>query len=119
MRVMQSFLMFFYILDQCYEQCPENDLGGFLGSISPELWGDGRPMDKAVYDDWKERNDTALLNSQNIIDATLDFLKYYQTKFGFHFPKTQSILENTNRIEMLEKAAVKTDWMYQKYGYRD
>ena len=31
MRVMQSFLMFFYILDQCYEQCPENDLGGFLG----------------------------------------------------------------------------------------
>ena len=36
MRVMQSFLMFFYILDQCYEQCPENDLGGFLGSISPE-----------------------------------------------------------------------------------
>ena len=41
MRVMQSFLMFFYILDQCYEQCPENDLGGFLGSISPELWEDG------------------------------------------------------------------------------
>ena len=53
MRVMQSFLMFFYILDQCYEQCPENDLGGFLGSISPELWGDGKPMDKAVYNDWK------------------------------------------------------------------
>ena len=44
MKEMQSFLMFFYILDQCYDQCPENDLGGFLGSISPELWEDGKPM---------------------------------------------------------------------------
>ena len=91
MRVMQSFLMFFYILDQCYEQCPENDLGGFLGSISPELWEDGKPMDKAVYNDWKDRNDVALLNNQNIISATLDFLQFYQTKFGFDFSKTQTI----------------------------
>ena len=119
MRVMQSFLMFFYILDQCYEQCPENDLGVFLGSISPELWEDGKPMDKAVYNDWKDRNDVALLNSQNIINATLDFLRIYQTKFGFDFSKTQSILKNKNGIEMLEKAAAKTDLMYQKYNYND
>ena len=66
MKEMQSFLMFFYILDQCYDQCPENDLGGFLGSISPELWEDGKPMDEAVYNDWKDRNDASLLNSQNI-----------------------------------------------------
>ena len=119
MRVMQSFLMFFYILDQCYEQYPENDLGGFLGSISPELWGDGKPMDKAVYNDWKVQNDAALLNSQNIINATLDFLQFYQAKFGFDFSKTRSILENTSSIEMLEKAATKTDLMYQKYNYHD
>lgn len=119
MRVMQSFLMFFYILDQCYEQYPENDLGGFLGSISPELWGDGKPMDKAVYNDWKVQNDAALLNSQNIINATLDFLQFYQAKFGFDFSKTRSILENTSSIEMLEKAATKTDLMYQKYNYND
>jgi len=119
MRVMQSFLMFFYILDQCYEQCPENDLGGFLGAISPELWEDGKPMDKAVYNDWKARNDVAFLTSQNIIGATLDFLRFYQAKFGYDFSKTQSILENTDGIEMLEKAAVKTDVMYQKYNYND
>lgn len=53
MKEMQSFLTFFYILDQCYEICPENDLGGFLGAISPELWADGRPIDQAVYHDWK------------------------------------------------------------------
>ena len=119
MRVMQSFLMFFYILDQCYEQCPENDLGGFLGAISPELWEDGKPMDKAVYNDWKDRNDVALLNNQNIISATLDFLQFYQTKFGFDFSKTQSILENTGESEMLEKAATKTDLMYKKHNYHD
>ncbi len=119
MRRMQSFLMFFYILDQCYEQCPENDLGGFLGAISPELWGDGKPMDEAVYNDWKVRNDVAFLTNQNIIDATLDFLRFYQTKFGFDFSKTQSILENTNGIKMLEKAATKTNLMYQKYNYND
>lgn len=119
MRVMQSFLMFFYILDQCYEQCPENDLGVFLGSISPELWEDGKPMDKAVYNDWKDRNDVALLNNQNIISATLDFLQFYQTKFGFDFSKTQSILENTGESEMLEKAATKTDLMYKKHNYHD
>ena len=119
MRVIQSFLMFFYILDQCYEQCPENDLGGFLGDISPELWEDGKPMDKAVYNDWKDQNDAALLNSQNIINAALDFLQFYQTKFGFDFSKTQIILENTAGIEMLEKAAAKTDLMYQKHNYDD
>lgn len=116
---MQSFLMFFYILDQCYEQCPEKDLGGFLGAISPELWGDGEPMDKAVYNEWKDKNDIALLNNQNIINATLDFLRFYQIKSGFDFSKTQSILENTEGIEMLEKAVAKTDLMYQKYNYDD
>ncbi len=119
MKEMQSFLMFFYILDQCYDQCPENDLGGFLGSISPELWEDGKPMDEAVYNDWKDRNDASLLNSQNIINAAIDFLRFYQTKFGFDFSKTQSILENTVGIEMLEKAATKTDLMYQKHSYDD
>lgn len=116
---MQSFLMFFYILDQCYEQCPENDLGGFLGAISPELWEDGKPMDKAVYNDWKERNDVVLLNSQNIVDTALDFLRFYQTKFGFNFSKTQIILENIVDGEMLKKAIDKTDLMYQRYNYDD
>lgn len=119
MRVMQSFLIFFYILDQCYEQCSENELGGFLGSISPELWEDGKPMDKAVYNDWKDRNDVALLNSQNIVNATLDFLRFYQTKFGCDFSKTLIILENTVGNEMLEKAVAKTDLMYQKHNYDD
>jgi len=50
---MESFLVLFYILDQCYEMCQENDLGGFLGMISPEMLEDGKPVDTAVYVDWK------------------------------------------------------------------
>ena len=47
---MQSFLIFFYILDQCYDQCyrnkevEEDDLPWFLGAICPELWTDGNIM---------------------------------------------------------------------------
>lgn len=49
MRIMQSFLIFFYILDQCWDQCyaerevEEDDLPWFLGAICPELWGMGSP----------------------------------------------------------------------------
>lgn len=119
MRVMQSFLMFFYILEQCYEECQEDDLGGFLGIISPELWEDGKTMDKVVYNDWKDRNDVLYLNNQNIINATLDFLQFYQKKLGFDFSKTQIILENETGIEILQKAVNKTDLMYQKHNYDD
>lgn len=31
---------FFYILDPCDTLCKENEPGGSLGPISPELWGD-------------------------------------------------------------------------------
>lgn len=41
MKTMQSFLILFYILDRRFNQCKEDDLGGFLGAISPELCGDG------------------------------------------------------------------------------
>ena len=44
-------LDFFYILDQGYNQCKKDDLGGFLGAISPELWEDGQPADKAIFND--------------------------------------------------------------------
>lgn len=53
MKVSESFLLFFYLLDQCYDICEEDDLGGFLGAISPELWGDEIPADLAILADWK------------------------------------------------------------------
>ena len=119
MKAMQSFLMFFYILDQCYEQCPENDMGVFLGVVSPELWEDGKPMDKAVYNDWQDQNEVALLNNKNIKNATINFLKYYQTKSGLNFSKTISIIQNTANEEMIDNAINRTNMMYLKHGYDD
>lgn len=88
MKRMQSFLMLFYILDQCYAQCQEDDLGGFLGAISPELWEDGNPMDKAVYIDWKNKINSSILNNQNIIKAICCFLEDYERKYHYNFKKT-------------------------------
>ena len=91
MRAMQSFLMFFYILDQCYEKHQTDDLGGFLGSISPELWEDGKPMDQAVYNDWINRNNIIAINNENIVNAVCIFLEYYQIEFGYDFSKTSGV----------------------------
>ncbi len=36
---MLTFLMFFYLMDECYDKYQDDDLGMFLSSISPEIWG--------------------------------------------------------------------------------
>lgn len=116
MKEMQSFLMFFYILDQCYEICPENDLGGFLGTISPELWTDGRPIDQAVYYDWKTQNDVSLINRQNITDSILKFLVFYEN-YKYNFSKTKIVLRDVVDKKMIQAAIDKTDILYQRYNY--
>ena len=67
MKIMQSFLIFFYILDQGYSECQEDDLGGFLGAISPELWADGQPMDKSIFSDWVKISNLETVDAGNII----------------------------------------------------
>lgn len=115
---MQSFLVFFYILDQGYSQCQEDDLGGFLGAISPELWADGRPMDKSIYDDWLKFSDPETIDIGNIIERTRAFLEYYEKKFGFNFLQTKQWLIFSNR-DMVEKAYAGAQMMYEKFCYDD
>lgn len=119
MRLMQSFLAFFYVLDQCYDKCREDDLGGLLGSISPDLWEDGKPIDQAVLNDWRDRNKIELLNNHNILRAIYDFLEYYQQKFGYNFSETKVLLEKTVNDEMITRALDKASEMYQRYDYSD
>ena len=54
MKDMYSFLVFFHLLDKCYEECKDVDFACFLSSSSPELWGGGKPVDIAIYEDWVE-----------------------------------------------------------------
>ncbi len=118
MKMMQSFLTFFYILDQCYEQCPEEDLGGLLGVALPETWQDGQPIDKAILNDWKEISNPDTVNEQNIIEKTYGFLDYYEKQFGFNFVKTKQWLTMSNR-QVVENAIVNSSVMYEKYAYND
>lgn len=119
MKVMQSFLMLFYILDQCFELCAENDLGGLLGIISPELWQDGRPIDGSVMKDWQQISNPKDVNADNIIDKITLFLCYYEEEFGFHFSDTKRILFTLKDSNIIEKAIIKTQEMYLKYDYYD
>ena len=119
MRTMQSFLTFFYILDQCYEQCQEDDLGGFLGAISPEIWEDGQPMDKAIFNDWQKISNPSTINEQNVVKKTYDFLNYYEKQFGFKFAKTKQWLIMLNNQTVVENAILKTQGMYEKFNYNN
>lgn len=99
-----SFLDFFYILDDAYNQCKEDDLGGFLGAISPEIWEDGKPIDKAIFNDWQKFCKPETINENNIIKRTYDFLDYYEKKFEFDFSKTKRWLISIDDKEIVKKA---------------
>ena len=117
MKTMQSFLIFFYILDQGYNQCKEDDLGGFLGAISPELWGDGQPADKAIFNDWQKISNPKAVDVNNIVERTYTFLGYYEQEFGFNFSETKQWLLQATKESVVKKAYDKAQLMYQKFQY--
>ena len=99
---MKSFYEMFYILDRCYEICSEDDLGGLLGAISPELWG-GRPMDWAMYEDWEEYCHGKGKNL-DIIQRIYSFLLMYEEQFGFNFSQTRQVLKSSISSEHIAAA---------------
>lgn len=116
---MQSFLIFFYLLDMCYNLIPEDDLGGMLGAISPMLWEDGRPMDSSVYNDWKKTLTRVEFNRSNIVKTACSFLEEYERKYGFNFSQTKRTLLSAVDEDILEKAFLYASQMNTKYQYQD
>ena len=116
---MKSFLMFFYILDQCYADCKGDDLGAFLGAISPEIWADGYPADKAILNDWKELNRRQKISEKNILENTYDFLTYYELHFGFDFSETKPYLKEKLTNQIIKNALQKSCIIYEKHHYKD
>ena len=101
---MDSFLVFFYILEQCYTLCHEDDLDGFLGAISPELWTDGKPIDIAIYNDWQTNNKNMKLDPVSIVIRIYELLETYEKKFGYDFSKTKKTLISDITEEMIREA---------------
>lgn len=114
---MESFLLCFYILDQCYDFNPKDDLGGFLGAISPELWEDGVPIDKAIYNDWKSVYPQNQNNS--FIDKVIIFLEYEEKNYFFDFNETKKILRENDKEEFINIAKEKVKELCCKFKYED
>lgn len=122
MKEMESFLMMFYILDQCYWRYQEyelGDLGGFLGSISPEIWEDAYPIDMAKYIDWKKMNPPDTVNSQNIVKKIYKFLHVYEKEYGYRFGETKECLSKIELEDVLDNIYEKVQKMYEKYKFSD
>ncbi len=117
MNTMQSFLMLFYILDQCYDDCPEESLGGLLGAISPELWSDGQPADKAMLLDWVDFCRGETVNAKNIVQKISGFLEHYEKRFGFDFVQTKRWLTLQISKTVVETATEKAAETYRRFGY--
>ena len=117
MKTMQSFLMMFYILDQCFDRFPEESLGGLLGAISPEIWEDGQPADRAVLHDWEKISHPETVTTHNIAKKICDFLEYYEMRFGFCFGKTKQRLLSQEVDEFVVNAVKRTVEMYKKFEY--
>ena len=122
MKDMESLLMMYFILDQCYWKDQEDMMGAFLGEISPDLLTDGRPADEAVLGDWKKSIPIPIkdLTNENILQYIRSFLEDYQKEFGSGrpFEKTLKRLQEVSE-EDIREAAIKTREAYNKYHYDD
>lgn len=126
MKDMQSFLVFYYIMDKCYFACCQSlnededfYLGGFVSGICPELWGAGRPITNADYSEWKEQTDIPSLNKENIVDAVIHFLDDYEKRYQFDFGNAQETVRQIADREMVEEAFAYAQRMYDEYQYDD
>ena len=122
MKDMESLLMMYFILDQCYWKDQEDMMGAFLGEISPDLLTDGGPADEAVLGDWKKSIPIPIkdLTNENILQYIRSFLEDYQKEFGSGrpFEKTLKRLQEVSE-EDIREAAIKTKTAYNKYHYDD
>lgn len=89
---MKSFFQMFYLLDQCYNKCKQDDTGVFLGAISPEIWEHGMPADMAVLNDWTKQFEEITIDESNLKSVTMKFLLYYEENYGFSFYQLKDFL---------------------------
>ena len=117
MRPIYSVLTVFYILDHCYALCEEDALGAFLGMISPEIWTDGLPSDKAIYDDWKESVEDKDVTEDNVLEWGLDFVKAYGKRLDFDFSQTIAILQKPITKDVIAEAMQKAEEKCRRHQY--
>lgn len=104
---MEMFLICFFILDHCYFINYENDLGGILGAMSPDLMIDGKPMDMAFLINWEKICSSYTMCNHTVITQIDSFLEYYETHYGFKFTQTRELLKTKGILSFVNTARKK------------
>lgn len=105
MKDSKKFWLLFVILEKCYFSCLDDDLGGLLGALSPDLWGDGYPADMAILRDWEEGDSNNSEEKDGFVNRIVSFLRSYSNSYGFDFNKA---------IEWLQKMTLSDYQEYQR-----
>lgn len=84
--------IYLYLDSYFYEGLDE--LGGFLGSLSPMLMMDGLPVDSALYEDWCDIiNNKENLEKEEAYHCMVEFLKM-QSNLGW--PEIEQFIKKEN-----------------------
>lgn len=117
MNSVVSFFTLYYILEYCYFICKEDDLGLFLGAISPELWSDGLPMDLSVYHNWKTICESSEISKDNVLQIGIGFIEAYEKKFKECFEQTLDVMRRRVNDEVILNSILKAQHLYQSHDY--
>lgn len=88
MKNPRKFWLLFVILEKCYFSCLDDDLGGLLGALDSDLWGDGYPADMAILRDWEEGDSNYSEEKDDFVNRIVSFLHSYSNNYGFDFNKS-------------------------------
>ena len=92
-------------------------MGGILGAMSPDLMDDGKPIDTMFLNNWRNICRSYTKENKAIIMQIDDFLKYYETHYGFKFPKTRKLLKTNDILNYVDTARKKAQEACLKYNY--
>ena len=76
------------LLETYYDNHKQDDaIITILSDLDCTIFEDGKPVDQAVYTDWKNLISTLIKNEElsdnDMKDALINFLIYYQEEFGY------------------------------------
>ena len=75
MNKFELFTMIFYALDLCYEANPTDELGSFLGAMSPFTFKEVDSADSAIYSDFCKKIKKDSITVKESRDIAIKYLK--------------------------------------------
>ena len=100
-KIGQDYRDMLMILDHCYFQTYNDDLGDLLGSLSIGIWADGLPADLADYAIWLDSIDS--IKDCDIVTKIVTFLNQFGSEFkAYDLAPTISFVESLSEEQIKE-----------------